>query len=109
MAPRHVRKGSTPINSNNSNKVGKDKSELQEISDNTPVTSQNDIEVDKRPINYQIAKNRGLTPHRKKELRNPRVKHRNKYRKATIRRKGAVSIYFVFLWGGLILLILIIN
>ncbi|XP_034186736.1 UTP3 small subunit processome component Sas10 [Osmia lignaria lignaria] len=44
----------------------------------------------KRAITYQIAKNKGLTPHRKKEQRNPRVKHRNKYRKAKIRRKGAV-------------------
>ncbi|XP_012257759.2 something about silencing protein 10 [Athalia rosae] len=44
----------------------------------------------KRAITYQIAKNKGLTPYRKKELRNPRVKHRNKYRKAKIRRKGAV-------------------
>lgn len=44
----------------------------------------------KRAITYQMAKNRGLTPYRKKELRNPRVKHRNKYRKAKIRRKGAV-------------------
>ncbi|XP_017764424.1 PREDICTED: something about silencing protein 10 isoform X2 [Eufriesea mexicana] len=44
----------------------------------------------KRAITYQIAKNKGLTPHRKKEQRNPRVKHRNKYRKAKIRRKGAI-------------------
>lgn len=48
------------------------------------------MEDEKRPINYKIAKNKGLTPYRKKELRNPRVKHRNKYRKAKIRRKGAV-------------------
>ncbi|KAL7302376.1 hypothetical protein TKK_0005035 [Trichogramma kaykai] len=47
-------------------------------------------EDEKRFINYQIAKNKGLTPHRKKEQRNPRVKHRNKYRKAIIHRKGAV-------------------
>lgn len=47
-------------------------------------------EIGKRSITYQIAKNKGLTPHRKKEQRNPRVKHRNKFRKAKIRRKGAV-------------------
>ncbi|ALC48360.1 Sas10 [Drosophila busckii] len=47
-------------------------------------------ENSRRGITYQIAKNKGLTPHRKKELRNPRVKHRGKYRKALIRRKGAV-------------------
>lgn len=45
---------------------------------------------ERRHITYQIAKNKGLTPYRKKELRNPRVKHRNKFRKALIRRKGAV-------------------
>lgn len=45
---------------------------------------------ERRMITYQIAKNKGLTPHRSKEQRNPRVKHRNKYRKAMIRRKGAV-------------------
>jgi len=45
---------------------------------------------DRRGITYQMAKNKGLTPHRKKENRNPRVKHRNKFRKALIRRKGAV-------------------
>lgn len=44
----------------------------------------------KRPITYQIAKNKGLKQFRKKELRNPRVKHKLKYKKALIRRKGAV-------------------
>lgn len=48
-------------------------------------------EVTKRAITYQIAKNKGLTPYRKKEQRNPRVKHRKKFRKAVIHRKGAVS------------------
>ncbi|XP_017870307.1 PREDICTED: something about silencing protein 10 [Drosophila arizonae] len=47
-------------------------------------------ENERRGITYQMAKNKGLTPARKKELRNPRVKHRGKYRKALIRRKGAV-------------------
>lgn len=47
-------------------------------------------EIQKRKITYQISKNKGLTPHRKKEQRNPRVKHREKFRKAVIRRKGAV-------------------
>ncbi len=49
-----------------------------------------DEPVGKRAINYQIAKNKGLTPHRPKEQRNPRVKHRMKFRQAKIRRKGAV-------------------
>lgn len=47
-------------------------------------------ETEKRKITYEIAKNKGLTPKRKKENRNPRVKHRNKFHKANIRRKGQV-------------------
>ncbi|KAG5327466.1 SAS10 protein, partial [Pseudoatta argentina] len=57
--------------------------------DDTILNTMNEEDA-KRAITYQMAKNRGLTPYRKKELRNPRVKHRNKYRKAIIRRKGAV-------------------
>mmetsp|Transcript_31878 Transcript_31878/g.101497 ORF Transcript_31878/g.101497 Transcript_31878/m.101497 type:complete len:160 (-) Transcript_31878:554-1033(-) len=45
---------------------------------------------DKRGATYQIIKNRGLTPHKSKMNRNPRVKKREQYRKALIRRKGAV-------------------
>ncbi|KAH7956493.1 hypothetical protein HPB52_010116 [Rhipicephalus sanguineus] len=43
---------------------------------------------DRRGITYQIAKNKGLTAKRKKEYRNPRVRHKMKYRKAKISRKG---------------------
>lgn len=61
---------------------------------NKPSTSAGEVIAEdlgnKREITYQIAKNKGLTPHRKKEQRNPRVKHKLKYRKAKIRRKGAV-------------------
>ncbi|KTG40665.1 hypothetical protein cypCar_00000197 [Cyprinus carpio] len=41
----------------------------------------------KRRITYQ---NKGLTPKRKKIDRNPRVKHREKFRRAQVRRKGQV-------------------
>ncbi|XP_028303620.1 something about silencing protein 10 [Gouania willdenowi] len=44
----------------------------------------------KRGITYQMAKNKGLTPKRKKIDRNPRVKHRHKFKRAVIRRKGQV-------------------
>ncbi|ROI16165.1 Something about silencing protein 10 [Anabarilius grahami] len=44
----------------------------------------------KRGITYQMSKNKGLTPKRKKIDRNPRVKHREKFRRAQIRRKGQV-------------------
>lgn len=50
----------------------------------------------KRGITYQISKNKGLTPRRKKELRNPKVKNRMKYRKAKIRRKGQVIVFIDF-------------
>lgn len=38
-----------------------------------------------------MSKNKGLTPKRKKINRNPRVKHREKFRRANIKRKGQVS------------------
>uniref|UniRef100_A0A131XZJ2 Putative disrupter of silencing sas10 n=1 Tax=Ixodes ricinus TaxID=34613 RepID=A0A131XZJ2_IXORI len=45
---------------------------------------------ERRGITYQIAKNKGLTPKRKKEYRNPRVRHKMKYRRAKISRRGQV-------------------
>lgn len=47
-------------------------------------------EEGKRAITYQIARNKGLTPQRKKEMRNPRVRHRKKFQKAVIKRKSQV-------------------
>ncbi|NXX78772.1 SAS10 protein, partial [Urocolius indicus] len=44
----------------------------------------------KRGVTYQMIKNKGLMPKRKKIDRNPRVKHREKFRRAKIRRKGQV-------------------
>jgi U3 small nucleolar RNA-associated protein 3 len=44
----------------------------------------------KRGASYEIIKNKGLTPHRKKANRNPRVKKRQMYAKAVIARKGQV-------------------
>jgi U3 small nucleolar RNA-associated protein 3 len=50
-----------------------------------------DGEVDgERAISKTILKNRGLVAHKAKINRNPRVKKREQYRKALIRRKGAV-------------------
>ena len=47
-------------------------------------------EGEKRGINHQILKNRGLTAYKSKLNRNPRVKKREAYRKAVIKRKGQV-------------------
>lgn len=43
-----------------------------------------------------MKKNKGLTPSRKKEVRNPRVRNKNKFNKAQKRRKGQVCrrIYY---------------
>lgn len=44
----------------------------------------------KRAATYEMIKNKGLTPHRKKANRNPRVKKREMYNKAVVARKGQV-------------------
>ncbi len=64
--------------------------EIEAEDENQELDSESNAQLSKRGITYEIAKNKGLTPKRKKELKNPRVKHRMKYRKAKIRRKGQV-------------------
>jgi len=49
--------------------------------------------ADKRAINYQIEKNKGLTKKRKKENRNARVKKRVRYDAAQKRLKGVRKVY----------------
>lgn len=46
--------------------------------------------VNKRAINYQIEKNKGLTPKRDRMYRNPRVRNRFKARRAQIKHKSIV-------------------
>lgn len=50
----------------------------------------------KRKITYAIEKNKGLTPHRKKDVRNPRVKKRKKYDE---KKKKLASIKPVYKGG----------
>ena len=38
----------------------------------------------------EVEKNRGLTPHRRKDIKNPRVKGRKRFEKAKVRRGGQV-------------------
>jgi len=46
--------------------------------------------IDHRAASYEIMTNRGLRPHRKKVNRNPRVKKREAYDKALLKRKSQV-------------------
>ncbi|KAF9366021.1 hypothetical protein BGX34_006906 [Mortierella sp. NVP85] len=48
---------------------------------------------DKRSVSWQILKNKGLTPHRKKEQRNPRVKNRNRYEAAKKKIKSVKRVF----------------
>ncbi|EPZ33023.1 Sas10 domain-containing protein [Rozella allomycis CSF55] len=56
--------------------------------------SENDQDKNsKRPIDYKMMKNKGLTPHRKKEARNPRVMRRMKFEIASKKLKTVRSQY----------------
>ncbi|KAF2656510.1 hypothetical protein K491DRAFT_777891 [Lophiostoma macrostomum CBS 122681] len=47
----------------------------------------------RREITYAIAKNKGLTPHRKKEVRNPRVKKKLKYADKQKKLRSMKKVY----------------
>ena len=63
---------------------------LQNVS-NTQEDNTEDTGGNKRAISYAMKKNKGLTPRRKKELRNPRVRQRMRYKRALKNRKGQVA------------------
>ncbi|NXL93973.1 SAS10 protein, partial [Alectura lathami] len=69
-------------------KLKRKRTEDQETLEQEPVAEEDPNQ--KRGVTYQMIKNKGLTPRRKKIDRNPRVKHREKFRRAKIRRKGQV-------------------
>ncbi|KAI0243772.1 something about silencing protein 10, partial [Massospora cicadina] len=67
-------------------KKPKKKREMERRRKNWAALNPDEQEVDpsrKRLATYSILKNKGLTPKRKKEQRNPRVKHRRKFEKAS--------------------------
>ena len=64
--------------------------ESEPESETENVQDENEESEERRAITYQIAKNKGLQPKRNKIQRNPRVKHRKKFEKAKVRRKGQV-------------------
>lgn len=47
----------------------------------------------KRKINYQIEKNKGLAPKRKKDVRNPRVKKRKKYEEKQKKLRSMKAVF----------------
>jgi len=62
---------------------------LSEV-DEDPVDDKDPEGEQRRGITYEMSKNKGLQPKRSKIQRNPRVKHRKKFEKAKVRRKGQV-------------------
>uniref|UniRef100_A0A182XWC4 Sas10 domain-containing protein n=1 Tax=Anopheles stephensi TaxID=30069 RepID=A0A182XWC4_ANOST len=71
-----------------------DHSEGEDEVEEEDAAQQEDMEEvdgdEKRKITYQMAKNRGLSTRKRKDQRNIRVKNKLKFRKAMIRRKGAI-------------------
>lgn len=47
----------------------------------------------RRMISYQIEKNKGLTPHRKKSVRNPRVKKKEKYKEKLQKERSMRPVF----------------
>ena len=58
---------------------------------NFPPLADPEAQLEGRRIPTEILKNRGLTPHRNRELKNPRKKNRLRFEKALVRRKGQVQ------------------
>jgi U3 small nucleolar RNA-associated protein 3 len=74
-----------------SKRSGQRKSDRKDIYCVAPKFPRVEGEIDgERAISKMILKNRGLVAHKAKINRNPRVKKREQFRKAIVRRKGAV-------------------
>lgn len=75
-------------------KEAEKKKEFKKLSTQEDVEAGEDVEEfdedGKRMITYEMSKNKGLTRQKRKELRNPRVKHKMKFKKAKVKHKGQV-------------------
>lgn len=65
-------------------------SDSEEEAEEQMEADEDDDKDTKRGITKQIAKNKGLTAKKRREFRNPRVKNKLKFKKAVVRRKGAI-------------------
>jgi len=72
-------------------KVESKKLEKEAKKRRTPVAADAEEGVEKRQVSREILKNEGLKKYRKKEDRNARVKHRNKYTRAIQKRRKQVQ------------------
>ncbi|KAF3198247.1 hypothetical protein TWF679_002157 [Orbilia oligospora] len=67
--------------------------EAAQTKDRVVETETIDPVTGKRAIGYTIEKNKGLTPHRKKDVRNPRVKKRKKFEAAKKKLGSKKAVY----------------
>jgi len=79
------------FNSDSDESVGDDGSDQDFGQSEDEEEEQSGATRKRRPINMAMKKNRGLTPYKKKEYRNPRVKHKLKYKKALSKRRHMVK------------------
>lgn len=86
------------IENQNKNLVVPKKVSFQEVDDDDSESQSDEEDEEKqiqerqrRPISMAIKKNRGLTPYKKKEYRNPRIKHKKKYERAISKRRRLVK------------------
>lgn len=89
-------KASDDEGSDESNDDNEDEEDNEADCENDTIRGQSnnlkgDLGRQRRPINVAIQRNRGLTPYKKKEYRNPRVKHKLKYKKAMSKRRRNVK------------------
>ncbi|KAK6530335.1 hypothetical protein TWF694_003692 [Orbilia ellipsospora] len=67
--------------------------EVSEVKERVVESETVDAATGKRAIGYTIEKNKGLTPHRKKDVRNPRVKKRKKFEAAKKKLGSKKAVY----------------